>query len=397
MTFRFAPRVSQVKPSATLAMAAQAAELKAAGKDVISLSVGEPDFGTPPHVRQAAIEAIEAGQTRYTPVDGTPKLKQAVIDKFRRDNSLDYRPEQILVSTGAKQSLYNLMQALVSEDDEVLIPAPYWVSYPDMVKLAGGAPVTLNSTADNDFLITPAQLEASINAHTRLLILNSPSNPSGQAYSRKQLEALGDVLLDHPRIIICTDDIYEHIWWGDEPFCTLAEAVPALAERTVVVNGVSKAYAMTGWRIGYAAGPAAIIKEMKKIQGQSTSNPCSISQAAATAALNGPQDSIEEMRRAFKTRHDWVVDALNGLPGVSCRPGNGAFYAFADFSQAMETHGFGDDIELAEYLLSNALVATVPGSAFGTPGHLRLSFACSLETLQDAVGRIAKSLQEPAS
>ncbi len=392
MSIRFAPRVAQVKPSATIAMSAKAAELKAAGKDVISLSMGEPDFDTPGHIRKAAIEAIQSGQTRYTPVDGTPELKQAIISKFQRDNELAYEPDQILVSTGAKQSLYNLMQALIGEDDEVLIPAPYWVSYPDMVRLAGGAPVTLNTTHKNDFLVSPSQLEASINGQTRMLILNSPSNPSGRAYTRKHLAELGEVLLEHPRIVICVDDIYEHIWWADEPFSTLAQAVPGLKDRTITVNGVSKAYAMTGWRIGYAAGPAEIIKQMRKIQGQSTSNPCSISQAAATAALNGDQSCVGEMCTAFKERHDWLVPALNELPGVTCSAGEGSFYAFADFSGAIEKLGLKDDLELAEHLLEKALVASVPGTAFGSPGHLRLSFACDLDTLKQAVERIRTAL-----
>jgi len=392
VSIRFAQRVAQVKPSATIAMSAKAAELKAAGKDVISLSMGEPDFDTPAHIRKAAVEAIESGQTRYTPVDGTPELKQAIITKFQRDNELTYEPDEILVSTGAKQSLYNLMQSLIGEDDEVLIPAPYWVSYPDMVRLAGGAPMTLNTTASNDFRITPSQLTASINEHTRMLVLNSPSNPSGRAYTRRQLAELGEVLLEHPRIVICVDDIYEHIWWAEEPFSTLAQAVPGLKDRTITINGVSKAYAMTGWRIGYAGGPAEIIKQMKKIQGQSTSNPCSVSQAAATAALNGDQTCVSEMCAAFKQRHDWLVPALNELPGVSCSPGEGSFYAFADFSGAIEKLGLKDDLELAEMLLEKALVASVPGTAFGTPGHLRLSFACAMETLEQAVERISKVL-----
>lgn len=279
MSIRFSARVAQVKPSATIAMSMKAAELKAAGRDIISLSMGEPDFNTPEHIRKAAIDAINGGQTRYTAVDGTPALKQAIIGKLARDNDLNYEPSEILVSSGAKQSIYNLLQALLNEDDEVLIPAPYWVSYPDMVRLAGAAPVILNTTEKTDYLITPAQLEASITEQTRLLIFNSPSNPTGKAYTRKQLAALGEVLLNHPRLVICSDDIYEHIWWADEPFHTLAQTVPALRDRMVVINGVSKAYAMTGWRIGYAAGPTALIKEMRKIQGQSTSNPCSISQS----------------------------------------------------------------------------------------------------------------------
>lgn len=394
MSIRLSTRVAQVKPSATIAMSMKAAELRAAGKDIISLSMGEPDFDTPAHIRAAAIDAINQGQTRYTAVDGTPKLKQAIIDKFQRDNRLSYDPAQILVSNGAKQSIYNLLQATINEGDEVLIPAPYWVSYPDMVRLADGKPVTLSTTPKTEYLITPNQLAASITEQTRMLMLNSPSNPTGQAYSRAQLEELGEVLLDHPRILICSDDIYEHIWWADEPFLSIGEVVPALQDRLVVVNGVSKGYAMTGWRIGYAAGPANVIKEMRKVQGQSTSNPCSISQAAAEAALNGDQACVAEMCAAFRERHDWLIPALNELPGVSCISGKGSFYVFADFSAAMDTLGLNDDLALAEHLLEHAGVATVPGTAFGAPGHLRLSFACSLDTLKSAVERIAATLSQ---
>jgi len=391
---RFSSRVAQVKPSATIAMSMKAAELKAAGRDILSLSMGEPDFDTPEHVRNAAIQAIHNGQTRYTAVDGTPALKQAVIGKLKRDNELDYEPNQILVSSGAKQSIYNLLQALLDDQDEVLIPAPYWVSYPDMVRLAGADPVILNTSDRTDYLITPAQLEASITEKTRLLIFNSPSNPTGKAYSRKQLTALAEVLLEHPRLLICSDDIYEHIWWSDEPFLSLGQVAPALKDRLIVINGVSKAYAMTGWRIGYAAGPAELIREMRKIQGQSTSNPCSISQAAAAAALSGDQSCVETMRQAFKERHDWLIPALDRLPGVRCTPGQGAFYAFADCSEAIERLGLADDLALAEHLLEKAGVATVPGTAFGAPGHLRLSFACGLETLKEAVRRIHQVLEE---
>ena len=392
MSMRFSSRVAQVKPSATIAMSMKAAELKAQGRDIISLSMGEPDFDTPEHIRQAAKDAIDAGQTRYTAVDGTPALKKAIIAKLARDNGLDYEPAQILVSCGAKQSIYNLLQALLNADDEVLIPAPYWVSYPDMVRLADAAPVILNTGEKSDYLITPAQLEASITDQTRLLIFNSPSNPTGKAYTRQQLTELGEVLLDHPRLLICSDDIYEHIWWADEPFASFGQVVPALKERMVVINGVSKAYAMTGWRIGYAAGPADLIKEMRKIQGQSTSNPCSISQAAARAALDGDQGCVTEMCQAFRQRHDYLIPALDALPGIRCTPGHGAFYAFADCSEAIETLGLKDDLELAEHLLEKAGVATVPGTAFGAPGHLRLSFACDLTTLQAAVDRIAHAL-----
>lgn len=374
-------------------MSMKAAELRAEGRDIISLSMGEPDFDTPEHIRNAAIEAIKQGQTRYTAVDGTPGLKQAVIDKLKRDNELDYDPTQVLVSNGAKQSIYNLLQATLNEGDEVLIPAPYWVSYPDMVRLADGEPVILSTTTKTDYLITPNQLAASITEQTRMLMLNSPSNPTGQAYTRRQLEELGEVLLEYPRILICSDDIYEHIWWADEPFCSIGQAVPALKDRLVVINGVSKGYAMTGWRIGYAAGPAHVIKEMRKVQGQSTSNPCSISQAAAQAALDGDQRCVAEMCKAFHERHNWLVPALDALPGVVCLPGKGAFYVFADCSEAIADLGLNDDLALAEHLLEHAGVATVPGSAFGAPGHLRLSFACALETLQAAVDRIAKALK----
>lgn len=392
MPIRTAQRVAQVKPSATIAMSMKAAELKAQGRDILSLSMGEPDFETPDHIQQAAIEAIRDGQTRYTAVDGTPALKDAIIEKFERDNGLDYERDQILVSTGAKQSIYNLLQAMIDPGDEVLIPAPYWVSYPDMVRLAGGAPVTLHTTMDCDFKITPAQLNSAITEQTRLLILNSPGNPTGRAYSRAELEALGEVLQEHPKVVVVSDDIYEHIWWADEPFSTLAQVCPSLAPRTVVINGVSKAYAMTGWRIGYAAGEAELIKQMRKIQGQSTSNPCSISQAAAVAALSDSQLCVETMCAEFRKRHDWLVPALNELPGLACSAGEGAFYVFIDASEATESMGLDGDGAFCEHLLEKAGVALVPGSAFGAPGHVRISFACSLDTLKDAVSRIGDAL-----
>jgi len=392
MSIRTAQRVAQVKPSATIAMSMKAAELRAAGRDIISLSMGEPDFDTPDHIQQAAIDAIRDGQTRYTAVDGTPALKDAIIEKFRRDNHLSYRRDQILVSCGAKQSIYNLLQAMIDPGDEVLIPAPYWVSYPDMVRLAGGAPVTLQTTMDQGFRITPAQLKSAITEQTRLLILNSPGNPTGRAYTRAELEALGEVLDQFPRVAVCSDDIYEHIWWADEPFSTIAEVCPALYDRTIVINGVSKAYAMTGWRIGYAAGSTDLIRQMRKIQGQSTSNPCSISQAAAEAALSDTQDCVSRMCKAFHQRHDWLVPALNALPGIQCTAGEGAFYVFADCSAAIETLGLTDDAAFCEHLLEKVGVALVPGSAFGTPGHVRLSFACGIDMLEQAVQRIAEAL-----
>jgi len=392
MTIRTAQRVAQVKPSATIAMSMKAAQLKSEGRDIISLSMGEPDFDTPDHVQQAAIEAIRDGQTRYTAVDGTPALKDAVIEKFRRDNELAFTPDQILVSSGAKQSLYNLMQALLDPGDEVLIPAPYWVSYPDMARLAGAEPVILQTSLADGFRITPQQLRGAINDGTRLLILNSPGNPTGRAYRRAELEALGEVLEMHPRIIVVADDIYEHIWWADEPFSTPAQVCPTIAERVVTVNGVSKAYAMTGWRIGYAAGDAELIRQMRKIQGQSTSNPCSISQAAAEVALSDSQLCVERMCSAFRQRHDWLIPALNDLPGIECSPGEGAFYAFADCTGAIESLGLEDDQAFCEHLLQHAGVALVPGSAFGAPGHARISFACGLKTLKQAVSRIQATL-----
>lgn len=392
MPIRTAQRVAQVKPSATIAMSMKAAELRAEGKDIIGLSMGEPDFDTPAHIQEAAIQAIRNGQTRYTAVDGTPALKDAVIEKFRRDNGLGYGRNQILVSSGAKQSIYNLLQALIDPGDEVLIPAPYWVSYPDMVRLAGGEPVTLHTTLAQGFRISPTQLKNAITDTTKLLILNSPGNPTGRAYTRADYESLGEVLAEFPRLMICTDDIYEHIWWADEPFSTLAQVCPELYERTIVINGVSKAYAMTGWRIGYAAGHPELITQMRKIQGQSTSNPSSVSQAAATAALAESQDCVAEMCKAFHERHNWLVPALNALPGIECAEGEGAFYVFADCSAAIETLGLPDDLAFCEHLLEKAGVALVPGTAFGAPGHARLSFACGIETLEQAVARISDAL-----
>ncbi len=386
---KLATRVGKVKPSPTLAVTARAAALRAQGKDVIGLGAGEPDFDTPDHIKQAAIQAIHDGKTKYTPVDGTSELKQAVLAKFARDNRLEYTPEQVLVSCGGKQSFYNLCQALLETGDEVIIPAPYWVSYPDMVLLADATPVIVSAGAAQDFKITPDQLAQAITPNTRLLVLNSPSNPTGIAYGEAELAALGEVLAAHPQIMIATDDMYEHILWTEAPFCNILNACPGLYDRTVVLNGVSKAYSMTGWRIGYAAGPAGLIKAMKKIQSQSTSNPASISQAAAVAALNGPQDCIGSMLAEFKQRHDFIVAALNRIDGIDCLPGNGTFYSFPDFSALIErTDGISNDVELAEYILEQQEIAMVPGSAFGMPGHLRLSFATSMDNLQQAVERL---------
>ncbi|MEI8298487.1 MAG: pyridoxal phosphate-dependent aminotransferase [Pseudomonadota bacterium] len=392
MTILVSKRVLRIKPSPTLAVTARAAQLKAEGKDIIGLGAGEPDFDTPAHISAAGIAAIQSGFTRYTNVDGIPELKDAIIAKFQRDNGLSYQRSQILVSAGAKHTIFNLVEALLNPGDEVVIPAPYWVSYPDMVLLADGIPVIVEAGPAQGYKITPAQLEAAITPQTRLFILNSPSNPTGAAYTRAELAALGEVLLRHPQVVIGTDDMYEHIWWGPEPFCSLVTACPALYDRTLTINGVSKSYAMTGWRIGYCGGPAELIKAMATIQGQSTSNPTSISQKAAVAALNGDQGCVAEMNKAFKARHDYVVDGLNSIRGVSCLPGFGTFYAFANVEQAMQNLGCADDNGFAEKLITEALVAVVPGSGFGAPAHMRLSFACSMQTLEKALTRIRSLL-----
>ncbi len=393
MSIAVADRLAPVKPSPTLAVTARAAERRAAGHDVIGLGAGEPDFDTPLHIKRAAVEAIERGLTKYTAVDGTAALKEAVQQKFQRENQLSYRPDQILVSAGGKQSFYNLCQALLNPGDEVLIPAPYWTSYPDIVKLADGVPVILTASIEQHFKITPEQLAGAIGPRTKMFVLNSPSNPTGAAYSDAELAALAGVLKNHPHVIIATDDMYEHIRWGNTPFRNILNIEPALYDHTVVLNGVSKAYSMTGWRIGYAAGPTALIKAMKKIQSQSTSNPCSISQAAAQAALTGDQSCIAEMVTAFKQRHDYVVASLNALPGVRCRPGDGTFYAFPDFRDVLATRQITDDVVLAEEILTRTDVALVPGSAFGAPGHLRLSFATSMENLEKALERLSRWLR----
>ncbi len=388
-----ANRVQRVKPSPTLAVTARVAELRAAGKDIIGLGAGEPDFDTPDHIKAAAIKAIQDGFTRYTAVDGMPSLKQAIIAKFKQDNGLDYTPEQILVSCGGKQSFYNLAQALLNPGDEVIIPAPYWVSYPDMVRLAEGEPVIIRAGVETNFKITPEQLEAAITPKTRIFVINSPSNPTGVAYSKAELAALGEVLKHCPQVLIATDDMYEHILWSKEPFSNILNACPDLYERTIVLNGVSKVYAMTGWRIGYAGGPADLIKAMKKVQSQSTSNPASISQVAAQEALEGDQSCIQPMIKAFKERHDYVVSALNKIDGVTCLPADGTFYVFPHVQKVIDRlEGVNDDIELAEYLLDEAGVALVPGSAFGAPGYVRISFATSMEVLNDALTRLANAL-----
>jgi aspartate aminotransferase len=389
MIKELAARVQRIKPSPTMAVAARADELMAAGKDIINLGVGEPDFDTPEFVKEAGINAIHDGLTKYTAVDGTPGLKKAIINKFARDNQLTYQTDQIIVSCGAKHSFYNLLAALLNTGDEVIIPAPYWVSYPDMVKLLDGIPVIVKADIEQHFKISPAQLEAAITPKTRLVILNSPSNPTGVSYTKNELKALGAVLVKYPNVAIAIDDIYESTHWGKEPFCNILMACPELYENTIVINGVSKSYAMTGWRIGYAAGPSKVIAAMKKIQSQSTSNPTSISQFAAEAGLNGDQTCITTMTQAYKERHDFIVSEFQKMRGVKCLPSDGTFYCFPCVNEIIESApDINNDIELADYLLNEVGVAVVPGTAFGAPGYIRLSYATSMENIVEAMKRI---------
>ncbi|MFA6901499.1 MAG: pyridoxal phosphate-dependent aminotransferase [Gallionellaceae bacterium] len=391
-------RVQAIKPSPTLAVTARAAKLKAEGKDIIGLGTGEPDFDTPQHIKVAAIDAINKGFTKYTAVGGIPTLKQAIIAKLKRDNGLEYTPKQILVSCGGKQSFFNLALAVINPDDEVIISAPYWVSYPDMVIIAEGKPVIVQAGIEQGFKMTPAQLDAAITPRTKMVVINSPSNPSGAVYTLEDLMALGVVLRKHPQVLIVTDDMYEHIALTDAKFVNILNACPDLYNRTMVLNGVSKAYAMTGWRIGYAAGPEDILTAMENVQSQSTSNPTSISQVAAEAALNGDQGCLAPMIKAFRERHVFVVNGLNKIPGLKCMMAGGAFYAFPDARGAISTlHQKGlikeaTDIALSEYLLVEAGVAVVPGSAFGSEGYMRLSFATSMSNLENALARIGKAL-----
>jgi len=396
MTIQLSNRLSKVKPSATLAITAKAAELRAAGKNIISLSVGEPDFETPQAARKAGIAAIEEGFTRYTAVPGIPELRKEIAAKFKRDNDLDYKPENILVSTGGKQCIYNLLMAIINPGDEAIIPAPYWVSYPDMVLLAEGEPVIVPCLADADFKLTAAQLEAAITPKTKLLFINSPSNPTGMAYSADDLKALGEVVRKHPNIVVATDDMYEKIMFDGKQFATFAQVNPDLMDRTVTLNGVSKAYCMTGWRIGFCAAPVELIKAMSKIQGQSTSNPSSISQKAALAALQGPTDELDDMVRTYETRRTWLVSALNNIDGMDCITPDGAFYVFPTITDWLgKTTPQGvtltDDVVVCEWLLEAAGVALVPGTAFGSPGQIRFSYAVSQDTLEDAVNRVAQA------
>ncbi|MGH8127717.1 MAG: pyridoxal phosphate-dependent aminotransferase [Gammaproteobacteria bacterium] len=386
-------RISQLPASPTLAISAKAKELAAAGRDVLNLSAGEPDFNTPEFIRRAACEALERGETRYTPADGTAELKQAIAAKFKRENGLVYKGNEIIATSGAKQALFNASLAALNPGDEVLIPAPYWVSYPAQAQLAEATPVILPCPAEQGFKLTPEALDQAITAKTRMLVLNSPGNPSGAVYSKTELAALGEVLLRYENVLVATDDIYEHLIYNpDRPFVNIVMATPALRDRTLVVNGVSKAYAMTGWRLGYAAGPAWLVGAMKKLQSQSTSNPATASQAGAVAALNGDQTCVADMRKAFQSRRDRFVAGLNRVAGLNCMPPDGAFYAFVDCREAIAARGLKDDIAFAEWLLDGPELAAVPGSAFGTDGFMRFSYACDQATLDATVERLEKAL-----
>ena len=391
-TLQLSDRVQRVKPSATIAVSSLAREMRAAGRDVLSLSAGEPDFNTPRHVRAAAVDAMDSGDTRYTAADGTPALKNAICNKFRRDNGLAFEPAQISVGAGAKQVLYNICAAVLNPGDEAIVLAPYWVSYPDIVKLCDGKPVVVSAGLDAGYKVTPQQVEAAITERTRLIFFNTPNNPTGVSFSRSELEALGEMLAAHEQILAVSDDIYEHIYWGDEPWLTPAQVWTGMQDRIVTVNGVSKAFAMTGWRIGYAAANVDLVNAMRKLCSQSTSNPCSISQAAAAAALEGDQSVLATMRDAFKERYEYMYEAVNALPGMRCAPAQGAFYVFADAREAIRASGLENDTQLAEKILSEAEVALVPGAAFGAEGHLRFSFACGMDDLKEAMRRIGEFL-----
>ena len=393
MTIQLASKLDKVKPSPTMAVTALAADLRAQGRDVIGLGAGEPDFDTPDHIKAADIDAINKGQTKYTAVDGIGPLKEAIVNKFKADNQLSYRPGEVLVSCGGKQSFYNLAQAVLNDGDEVVIPMPYWVSYPDIALLAGATPVFAETSQAQAFKLSAEQLDDAITGKTRMVVLNSPSNPSGQAYTQDELAALGEVLKNYPDVLVATDDMYEHIIWSEAGFANILNACPDLTDRTVVLNGVSKAYAMTGWRIGYAAGPEPVINAMKKVQSQSTSNPTSVSQWASAAALTGGNECLAPMLKAFKARHDFVVKSLNDMPGVECLTGDGTFYVFPGVHGAIErTEGTSNDVEFCSHVLDQAGVAIVPGSAFGVGGHARLSFATDMGSLEKAMQRMGDLL-----
>ncbi len=391
-------RVLSIKESPTLAVTAKAARLKAEGKDIIGLGAGEPDFDTPQHIKDAAKQAIDSGFTKYTPVAGIPGLKKAIVAKFKRDNQLDYSEKQVIVGVGGKQCIFNLALAVLNPGDEIVVPAPYWVSYADIGMVAGAKPIIIECGIEQDFKLKPEQLQAAITPKTKLFMINSPSNPTGSVYSLDELKALGEVLKQYPHVLVATDDMYEHVNLTGQPFYNILNATPELKDRCIVLNGVSKAYSMTGWRIGYAAGPEAIIKAMEILQSQSTSNPTSISQVAAQAALEGPQECIQPMVKAFKERHAFVVERFNQMPGLHCIQAGGAFYAFPDARVAIE-HLFkkgkitaATDLALADYLLDEFGVAVVPGSAFGAEGYFRISFATSMENLKNALDRIERAL-----
>jgi len=389
MAYHFSKRVSVIKPSATVAINTLATELKAAGRKIINLSVGEPDFDTPDFIKEAGIKAIRDGFTKYTPTEGILELREAIVAKLKQDNQLDYSPQQILVSAGVKQSLYNLTQTVLDEGDEAIIPAPYWVSYPELVKLAGAAPVIVTADIAQGFKITPAQLEKAITPRTRLFILNSPSNPSGMAYTAEELRGLADVLVKYPHILIASDDMYEYILWSQPKFINILNVAPELTDRTMVMNGVSKAHAMTGWRIGYAAGPNEIIQNMKKIQSQSTTTTTSIAQKASVAAMRCQRSQLQYMFDAYHQRHQFVYNALKQMPGVTCRPADGTFYSLPNVTAVIKHLGLTSDLDLAKVLLEKGDIAIVPGTEFGIPGYIRISYAAGLEALEQAMKKMA--------
>ena len=386
-------RMTRVLPSATSAVLNLAAKLREQGRDIISLGAGEPDFDTPDHIKKSAINGINSGQTKYTAIDGTASLKKAIQKKFKKDNNLDYDHDEIIVSSGAKQTLFNLCMGLLGHSDEAIIPSPYWVSYPDMVRIADAKPVFIDTGIENDFKISAEQLDNAISKKTKLLFLNSPSNPTGSCYSKNDLLKLAEVLLRNPDIYIASDDIYEKIHWGPSKFYNIATLVPELKNRVISINGVSKCYAMTGWRIGYAGGPKEIIKAMKTVQSQSTSNPSSISQIAATEALIGDQTCVKNMLKEYKKRNEYIVNQLNNLPGFECRNGDGAFYAFPKVTEALNRNNMKTDADLVSHILNKAEVVLVPGTPFGEPGYIRFSFACSMSELKNAINRISKVIK----
>lgn len=395
MTLPLSNRVQRIKPSPTLSLSVRVDELKAQGHDIINLGLGEPDFDTPEAIKAVGIQAIHDGATKYTAVNGIMSLRKAISHKLKNENGLDYTPKQILVSCGSKQAVYNLGQALLNEGDEVIIPAPYWVSYPDIILLAGAVPVFIPTTIEQHFKMSPAQLEAAITPKTKLLIINSPNNPTGMIYSKAELAALGEVLRRHPQVFIASDDMYEHIQWSDARFSNILNACPDLAERTMVLNGVSKTYAMTGWRIGYAAGPEYVIKAMSNIQAQSTSSAAAMAQVAAEAALAGDQACVHAMRDEYKNRHTYLAQALNTLPGVKCIPSQGSFYVFPDFNDLIaKLPSIDNDMALAEYFLTEAKVAIIPGSSFGAPGCMRISFVIGEPVLREAIRRLSIAIDK---